>query len=202
MERDELDTPEAPLGFIYEWKASEIIGHNNENHISKMITAGWPFVPPMRHPEMHSKDDRIFMKGLLLMERAESLIEEFREKERHWASSQMAEMDAMNQEKWGLPEPDGFVFVMLMGDCPTEFVVRDDKMLLEAIKEISGLPPYAMRKFVKKSWEIRKNFGICTCLNYLDDEDRFQSIQMWPKDPKDCRTARAWVMDRDRDVDW
>lgn len=91
---DELfvDKSQIPDGWSYEWKSREVLGKVDSAYQVLLARKGWECVPASRHPEMmpvgYTGND-ITRKGLVLMERPQSITNEAREIEARRAGMQV-----------------------------------------------------------------------------------------------------------------
>lgn len=71
---DEFYIPESiiPDGWTYQWKMWSVLNQHDPHYQSDLRRKGWDYVPASRHPDMApmgSSEQRIFRKGMVLMER-------------------------------------------------------------------------------------------------------------------------------------
>jgi hypothetical protein len=81
---DPFAAPEAPEGWIYEWKTVTVYGKEDPTYQVRLIDDGWTPVPLSRHPEMMPpgwSGATIDEGGRRLMERPKVLSDECRKRE-------------------------------------------------------------------------------------------------------------------------
>lgn len=65
-------TPEAPDGFMYQYRRYSVKGAPDQDHYTYLLRRGWRPVPTSRHPSLmapdHPKDAAIIKRGMILME--------------------------------------------------------------------------------------------------------------------------------------
>ena len=76
---DEFAAPEAPEGWVYNWKRNTVHNQPDPSYNAALARRGWEPVPAARHPEMVSIEDRdgaVMRKGMVLMERPKTINDE------------------------------------------------------------------------------------------------------------------------------
>jgi len=76
-----VDPSAIPAGWTYEWKRHTLLGKEDPSYQVQLARTGWEPVPASRHPEMMPSGNRhaiIERKGMILMERPESITVRFR----------------------------------------------------------------------------------------------------------------------------
>jgi hypothetical protein len=102
---DEFIAPQAPDGWVYEWKTRTVLGAENPAYQVALARKGWEPVPADRHPEMMPvgyKDAQIERKGMVLCERPRELTDEARDIELRRARNQVRAKEAQLRDA-----PDG-----------------------------------------------------------------------------------------------
>jgi hypothetical protein len=87
-----IDPAIIPDGWSYEWKRHTLLGREDPSYQVSLARAGWEAVPAKRHPEMmplNSTATIIERKGMILMERPQSLTNEARDVELRRARNQV-----------------------------------------------------------------------------------------------------------------
>jgi hypothetical protein len=87
-----IDPAIIPEGWSYEWKRHTLLGREDPSYQVSLARAGWEAVPAKRHPEMmplNSTATIIERKGMILMERPQSLTNEARDVELRRARNQV-----------------------------------------------------------------------------------------------------------------
>ena len=87
-----IDPAIIPDGWSYEWKRHTLLGREDPSYQVSLARAGWEAVPAKRHPEMmplNSTAIIIERKGMILMERPQSLTNEARDVELRRARNQV-----------------------------------------------------------------------------------------------------------------
>lgn len=81
-----------PDGWVYQWKATSVIGKPNTQHISNLLQTGWEFVPASRHPELMGatpNEKHIERDGCTLMMRPRQIEDMILDRDRSRARAQV-----------------------------------------------------------------------------------------------------------------
>ena len=86
-----IDPDAVPHGWSYEWKRAIVAGKEESTYLTQLARSGWQPVPASRHPEMMPKGlfEVIERKGMVLMERPQSITDEVRALDKRRARNQV-----------------------------------------------------------------------------------------------------------------
>lgn len=94
---DEFKAPTAPPGWAYQWKRKSTYGREDVSHYNDLKRNGWEEVPANRHPDFMpygTTSESIELKGMVLMECPQELVDDARARESRMAKAQVSQKAA------------------------------------------------------------------------------------------------------------